>query len=103
MQLGRNILEKALLALDGRMSELPQESIDRALLRFNAQSLDQLSMDVALGNLLPQVVAAELQKSTGIMTQTTLRLSQFAVLRVLLSFARCCCPAGRPDWRLSQS
>ncbi len=92
--LGRNILEKALLARDVRLADIDEATLAQALARFNKESLDALCMEVALGNLLPQVVAAELAGTQDESSDTD--LTGAVPIRgtegFVVSYARCCCP-----------
>jgi RelA/SpoT family (p)ppGpp synthetase len=94
VQLGRNILDRALHAQERRLADLDQETIDAALQRLGKSSLDQLCMDVALGNLLPLVAATELLGSpkpsgeAGANEAVPIRGTEGFVV----TYARCCCP-----------
>lgn len=92
--LGRNILDKALLTVGQRLAELDAAQVDRALARLGKPSIEQLCMDIALGNLLPQVVVAELVGESaesmdgGKKEAVPIRGTEGFVI----NYARCCCP-----------
>lgn len=94
IELGRNILEKTLLALGTRIADLPAERIDAVLARSGKPDLDTLYIDVALGNLLPHIVAS------GLAGESAGQLDPLATEAVairgtegfVVTYAKCCCP-----------
>ena len=60
IQLGKNLLNKALMAHAVRIDDVSGEVMTQALETLGRADADTLFMDVALGNLLPQMVASQL-------------------------------------------
>jgi guanosine-3',5'-bis(diphosphate) 3'-pyrophosphohydrolase len=94
MQLGRNILDKTLLALGKRLSDIDPQHVERAVERFGKDTFEDLCIDVALGNLLPQVVAAELagERPDSQDNETSEAVPIRGTEGFVVNYARCCCP-----------
>ena len=94
VELGRNILEKTLLSFGRKLSDIPDDEMLTVLNQLGRDRLDSLLFDIALGNLLPQVVAAQL---TGVDQQAVSgRPSEPVAIRgaegFVVTHAKCCCP-----------
>ena len=94
VELGRNLLDKALMALDTRFEDLSEAQVAEGLHRLGRNSIDTVLVDIALGNLLPQICAGHLagaasgpwdpEKSEAVAIRGT---EGFVV-----TYAKCCCP-----------
>lgn len=60
IELGQNILEKALLSYEKRWSDISADALDALLAKLGKENADALFIDIAVGNLLPQIVASQL-------------------------------------------
>ena len=94
IELGRNLLDRALVAHDSRLNQLSEAALNDALSRLGKPDLDALLIDVALGNLLPHIAVAHLM---GEASQPGQRLEGAALgIRgtegVGVTYAKCCCP-----------
>lgn len=94
IQLGRNLLNKALLAHEVRIDDVSEELMAQALEKLGRPDADSLYMDVALGNLLPQMVASRLAGAAAGPVDPN-RLEAVAIRGTegfVVSYAKCCCP-----------
>ena len=94
IELGRNLLNKALLALDKRFEDLSEAQVQQGLSRLGRTDIESLYVDVALGNLLPNIVAGKLADlTTGPIHP---ELSEAVAIRgtegFVVTYAKCCCP-----------
>ena len=94
VELGRNLLNKALAGFDMRLEDISPEQFDQALKRMGRDSADALFIDVALGNLLPTIVAGQLtDASMG--PPDPKRIEAVAIRGTegfVVTYAKCCCP-----------
>ena len=93
-ELGRNILEKALLSLDLRIEDLDPARVDAVLTRTGKSNLEALYIEVALGNLLPNIIAGELAGLTPVSpnTETVEAVAVRGTEGFVVTYAKCCCP-----------
>jgi (p)ppGpp synthase/HD superfamily hydrolase len=94
VELGRNIVDKALLAFNTRLSGTSEEDINTALSRLNKTSLEHLFIDVAVGNLLPHIAASFLAGASGESFSNDPK--EAVAIRgtegFVVTYAKCCCP-----------
>nr|WP_040482343.1 RelA/SpoT family protein [Luminiphilus syltensis] len=94
VELGSNILEKALRAYDTRLRDIDEQRLDHCLERFGQASLEALYVEIGVGNLLPHVVAAQL--SLGNKNDDDATLEEAVAIRgsegFAVTYAKCCCP-----------
>jgi len=94
VELGRNIVDKALLAFNTRLSDTREEEINAALTRLNKTSIEQLFIDVAVGNLLPHIAASLLAGASGESFSNDPK--EAVAIRgtegFVVTYAKCCCP-----------
>lgn len=98
-ELGRRLLEKALLGMGQNLDKIPVEKIDELLKQAGVEKFDDILEDVGLGNRAAYVVAKQLSPDN--MTpagrgKTARRVEAPLMIDVadgmVISFARCCRP-----------
>ncbi len=97
VQLGRRLLDKALLQLDTSLEELGQERIAEYLQQHGLACLDDLLEDTARGNRLPAITAQQLlgEPHDGQLLPGQGDAQPVAIRGTegfMLSYARCCHP-----------
>ena len=94
IQLGKNLLNKALMAHAVRIDDVSGEVMTQALETLGRADADTLFMDVALGNLLPQMVASQL--AGGAAGPVDPERREAVAIRgtegFVVAYAKCCCP-----------
>ena len=94
VELGRNLLTKALLGIELRLDDLPEEQLQNGLKRLGHSNMEALFIDMALGNLLPHIVANKLANMTTDHTHS--KRSEALAIRgaesFVVNYAKCCCP-----------
>ena len=94
IELGKNILDKALLAFDTRLTDTSNEQINAALTRLKKSSIEQLFIDVAVGDLLPHIAASVLVGASkdALSSATTEAVAIRGTEGFVVTYAKCCCP-----------
>ncbi len=94
VELGKNIIDKALLAFDTRLTDTSNEQINAALTKLNKTSIEHLFIDVALGNLLPHIAASVLigASNDALSNLTTEAVAIRGTEGFVVTYAKCCCP-----------
>ena len=93
IELGRNLLNKALAAHGVRVEDLMGEPMAQALDRLGRTDTDSLFIDIALGNLLPQIVASRLAGATAgpVDPQRNEAVAIRGTEGFVVTYAKCCC------------
>ena len=93
--LGKRLLDKALLAFDSKLEDIPTANVADYLQIYNYTSVDDLHEDIARGNRLPGITAQQL---LGGLTQGQLDEGSAQPVAIrgtegfMVSFAKCCHP-----------
>ena len=92
--LGRNLLDRALMAQDTRLNAIDEETMQGALKALGKSDVDALLVDVALGNTLPHVVVAQLThaKDESVVSGEGATLGIRGTEGMSVTYAKCCCP-----------
>jgi len=94
IELGRNLLDKALMAINTRLDSLSEQALADGLARLGRASMDDLYIDMALGNLLPHICAGSFA-GTGAGPIDPERTEAVAIRGTegfVVTYAKCCCP-----------
>ena len=98
---GHRMLESALDAKGSSLDAVPPEVLDKFLTEHNLRRLEDLLSDIALGNRMPDQVAAKLNEMAGSVIGATLHRSEKIRIsgaeRGILSFGNCCHPVPGDD------
>ncbi|MGH8232796.1 MAG: RelA/SpoT family protein [Rhodanobacteraceae bacterium] len=98
---GHRMLESALDTRGSSLDAIPPEVLDRFLADHNLRRLEDLLSDIALGNRMPDQVAAGLTEMGGSVIGATLHRSEKIRIsgaeRGILSFGNCCHPVPGDD------
>ena len=98
---GHRMLESALDAKGSSLDAVPPEVLDKFLAEHNLRRLEDLLSDIALGNRMPDQVAAKLTEMAGSVIGATLHRSEKIRIsgaeRGILSFGNCCHPVPGDD------
>ena len=98
---GHRMLESALDAKGSSLDAVPPEVLDKFLAEHNLRRLEDLLSDIALGNRMPDQVAAKLTEMGGSVIGATLHRSEKIRIsgaeRGILSFGNCCHPVPGDD------
>jgi guanosine-3',5'-bis(diphosphate) 3'-pyrophosphohydrolase len=98
---GHRMLESALDAKGSSLDAVPPEVLDKFLAEHNLRRLEDLLSDIALGNRMPDQVAAKLNEMAGSVIGATLHRSEKIRIsgaeRGILSFGNCCHPVPGDD------
>lgn len=101
---GHRMLDRALDALGSSLDGIAPAVLDRFLADAKLYRLEELLADIALGNRMPDVVAAQLVAARGKRsrtvaptTQSTEKIRITGAERGVLSFANCCHPLPGDD------
>ncbi|HET6546276.1 MAG TPA: bifunctional (p)ppGpp synthetase/guanosine-3',5'-bis(diphosphate) 3'-pyrophosphohydrolase [Rhodanobacteraceae bacterium] len=93
---GHRMLESALDTRGSSLDAVPPEVLDRFLAGHNLRRLEDLLSDIALGNRMPDQVAAKLTEMGGPVIGAALHRSEKILIsgaeRGILSFGNCCHP-----------
>lgn len=99
IELGRRLLEKALLGLGGNFDQIPSEKLDAVLKQTGVEQLDDILEDIGLGNRVAYVfakrlVSEEIQQQNA---EKSHRRAQAPLMidvadGMVISFAKCCRP-----------
>jgi guanosine-3',5'-bis(diphosphate) 3'-pyrophosphohydrolase len=96
VELGHRMLDRALEANGVSLDSIPLKTLDRYIAEAKFKRLEELLADIALGNRMPDQVAATLAKGSA-RTNKSMRRSDEKVMitgaeRGVLSFGNCCHP-----------
>ncbi|MCH1493337.1 MAG: bifunctional (p)ppGpp synthetase/guanosine-3',5'-bis(diphosphate) 3'-pyrophosphohydrolase [Luminiphilus sp.] len=93
IELGRNLLNKAMASHGVRIEDLMGEPLNKALEKLGCPDADTLFMDVALGNLLPQIIASRLAGATAgpIDPERNEAVAIRGTEGFVVTYAKCCC------------
>ena len=93
IELGRNLLNKAMVSHGVRIEDLMGEPLNKALEKLSCPDADTLFMDVALGNLLPQIIASRLAGATAgpIDPERNEAVAIRGTEGFVVTYAKCCC------------
>lgn len=93
IELGRNLLNKAMVSHGVRIEDLMGEPLNKALEKLGCPDADTLFMDVALGNLLPQIIASRLAGATAgpIDPERNEAVAIRGTEGFVVTYAKCCC------------
>ena len=94
LALGRNLLDRALMAQDTRLNAIDQEAMQSALNALGKTDVESLVIDVALGNTLPHIVVAHLTGASddSAVSGEAATLGIRGTEGVGVTYAKCCCP-----------
>lgn len=93
IELGKNLLNKALATHGVRVEDLTGEPMAQALERLGRPDSDSLFIDIALGNLLPQIIAGRLAGATAgpVDPQRNEAVAIRGTEGFVVTYAKCCC------------
>jgi len=93
VELGRNLLNKALIAHGVRIDYFIGELLEPTLKKLGSTSLETLFIDIALGNLLPQIVASRIAGATAgpVDPDRNEAVAIRGTEGFIVTYAKCCC------------
>ncbi len=100
---GHRMLDRALDALGSSLDIIAPTVLDRFLAEAKLHRLEDLLADIALGNRMPDVVAAQLVAARGKRSRALMQAPSTEKIRItgaergVLSFANCCHPLPGDD------
>jgi guanosine-3',5'-bis(diphosphate) 3'-pyrophosphohydrolase len=99
---GHRMLDRALDACGTSLDAIPAAALERYLADARYKGLEELLADIALGNRMPDQVAAQLAQARGAHAQPAHAHAQEKILisgaeRGVLSFGNCCNPVPGDD------
>jgi guanosine-3',5'-bis(diphosphate) 3'-pyrophosphohydrolase len=102
VQFGHRMLDRALEMRGVPLEAIPAQALDRYLAEAKYKRLEELLADIALGNRMPDQVAAKLVQARGVSAGEQAPLSTEKILinggeRGVLSFGNCCHPVPGDD------
>ncbi len=102
VEFGHRMLDRALDARGVSLDAIPGAALDRYLAEGKFKRLEELLADIALGNRMPDQVAAQLAQARGMPDAQALNRSAEKILingseRGVLSFGNCCNPVPGDD------
>src|SRR5450432_2229692 len=102
VEFGHRMLDRALDARGVSLDAIPGPALDRYLAEAKFKRLEELLADIALGNRMPDQVAAQLAHARGAPDAQALHRSAEKILingseRGVLSFGNCCNPVPGDD------
>ena len=94
LALGKNLLDRALMAHDTRLSAIDDATMHTALAALGKADIDALAIDVALGNTLPHIAVAHLTNryDDAAVSGEGATLGIRGTEGVGVAYAKCCCP-----------
>jgi guanosine-3',5'-bis(diphosphate) 3'-pyrophosphohydrolase len=94
LALGRNLLDRALMAHDLRLSAIDENTMEAALKALGKNDVNSLLIDVALGNTLPHIAVAQLTQTSGesVVAGEGATLGIRGTEGMSVTYAKCCCP-----------
>jgi guanosine-3',5'-bis(diphosphate) 3'-pyrophosphohydrolase len=102
VQFGHRMLDRALEMRGVPLEAIPAQALDRFLAEAKYKRLEELLADIALGNRMPDQVAARLVEARGVIAGDVAPRSTEKILisggeRGVLSFGNCCHPVPGDD------
>ncbi len=102
VEFGHRMLDRALDARGASLETIPAPALDRYLTEAKFKRLEELLADIALGNRMPDQVAAQLALTPGASVPGRTRHAAEKILisggeRGVLSFGNCCHPVPGDD------
>ena len=94
LALGRNLLDRALMAYGSRLNAIEEETMQSALSALGKADIETLLVDVALGNTLPHIAVAHLTSTSddSAVGGEAATLGIRGTEGVGVTYAKCCCP-----------
>ena len=94
LALGRNLLDRALMAYGSRLNAIEEETMQSALSALGKADIETLLVDVALGNTLPHIAVAHLTITSddSAVGGEAATLGIRGTEGVGVTYAKCCCP-----------
>jgi guanosine-3',5'-bis(diphosphate) 3'-pyrophosphohydrolase len=94
IELGHNLLDKALMTYGVRLDDIDEELMSQSLARFGKQDRDSLFVDIALGNLLPNIVASRIAGANAgpVDPEEVAAVAIRGTEGFVVTYAKCCCP-----------
>jgi len=94
LALGRNLLDRALMAHDTRLNAVNEQTMQATLSALGKTDVEALIVDVALGNTLPHIVVAHLTQSSddSVVSGEAATLGIRGTEGMGVNYAKCCCP-----------
>ncbi len=94
IELGGNLIDRALVIHKTKLSQLPEATLRNALKKLGKSDLESLLIDVARGNTLPNVAIAHLvgNVSSNNLTASKVALGIRGTEGIGVTYAKCCCP-----------
>ena len=99
IQLGRQLLNKALHSIDTSLDEIPQEQLDKLVETTKYQSFDYILEDIGIGNRVAYLTARQLVPEEELNTDSTAEnapkqkpLVITGTEGMIINFANCCHP-----------
>jgi guanosine-3',5'-bis(diphosphate) 3'-pyrophosphohydrolase len=101
VEFGHRMLDRALDALGSSLDSIPPEALERYLHQHNQRRLEELLSEIALGNRMPDQVAAQLVALHGAVAGAAVRQREKIRIsgaeRGILTFGNCCHPLPGDD------
>jgi (p)ppGpp synthase/HD superfamily hydrolase len=92
--LGHNLLNKALIPYNVRLDGIDSELMSETLTKFGKPDQESLFVDIALGNLLPNIIASRLAgANAGPVDPSDIEAVAIRGTEgFVVTYAKCCCP-----------
>jgi len=94
IELGHNLLNKALIPYNVRLDGIDSELMSETLTKFGKPDQESLFVDIALGNLLPNIIASRLAGANAgpVDPSDTEAVAIRGTEGFVVTYAKCCCP-----------
>jgi len=94
IELGHNLLNKALIPYNVRLDGIDSELMSKTLTKFGKPDQESLFVDIALGNLLPNIIASRLAgANAGPVDPSDIEAVAIRGTEgFVVTYAKCCCP-----------
>jgi len=94
VELGHNLLNKALIPYNVRLDGIDSELMSETLTKFGKPDQESLFVDIALGNLLPNIIASRLAGANAgpVDPSDTEAVAIRGTEGFVVTYAKCCCP-----------
>lgn len=94
IELGHNLLNKALMPYNVRLDGIDSELMSETLTKFGKPDQESLFVDIALGNLLPNIIASRLAgANAGPVDPSDIEAVAIRGTEgFVVTYAKCCCP-----------
>jgi len=94
IELGHNLLNKALIPYNVRLDGIDSELMSKTLTKFGKPDQESLFVDIALGNLLPNIIANRLAgANAGPVDPSDIEAVAIRGTEgFVVTYAKCCCP-----------